>query len=88
MSSSKSTGVYVKSSSRIKVGCSSPIQPAVFPPRTMRAARPGWRQGKDAASVEQAILAPPQGGPMPEDFATRISPPDLERLVTFLLRAE
>ena len=45
-------------------------------------------RGKDTAYVKDAILAPPQGGPMPEDFATRISPPDLERLVTFLLRAE
>ena len=45
-------------------------------------------QDKDVASVKDAILAPSPGGPMPEDFATRISPPDLERLVTFLLSAE
>jgi cytochrome c551/c552 len=45
-------------------------------------------QGKDATFVKDAILAPPPDGPMPDDFATRISPPDLERLVAFLLRAE
>lgn len=45
-------------------------------------------QGKDAAFVEHAILAPPRGGMMPEDFATRISPPDLDRLVAFLLAAQ
>lgn len=44
--------------------------------------------GASRADVERAILAPPPNGPMPEDFATRISPPDLERLVTFLLGAQ
>ena len=45
-------------------------------------------QGKDAAYVERKILAPNPQTIMPDDYATRISPPDLERLVTFLLDAE
>ena len=48
-------------------------------------------QGKDRAYINRAIVAPnedapPNYGPggMPEDFATRISPPDLELLVDFI----
>lgn len=44
--------------------------------------------GKSREDVKRAIVAPPANGPMPEDFATRISPPDLERLVDFLLSAQ
>lgn len=44
--------------------------------------------GKDRAYVERKILAPAPGGLMPEDFATRISPPDLQRLIDFLLPAQ
>lgn len=44
--------------------------------------------GSSREDVKRAIVAPPRNGPMPEDFATRISPPDLERLVTFLLSAQ
>ncbi|MDA0180648.1 hypothetical protein OJ997_10125 [Solirubrobacter phytolaccae] len=45
-------------------------------------------QGKDRAYVVAKIVAPTRGGLMPEDFATRISPPDLDRLVDFLLSAQ
>lgn len=44
--------------------------------------------GATREDVKRAIVAPPRDGPMPDDFATRVSPPDLERLVTFLLGAE
>ncbi|MBE2317533.1 cytochrome c [Solirubrobacter sp. CPCC 204708] len=44
--------------------------------------------GKSRDDVKRAIVAPPRNGPMPEDFATRISPPELEQLVTFLLSAQ
>jgi cytochrome c553 len=50
-------------------------------------------QGQSRAYIERAILAPDEGAPdnygiggMPEDFATRISPPDLQRLVDFIHR--
>jgi hypothetical protein len=45
-------------------------------------------RGADRDFVKAKIVAPLPGGVMPEDFATRISPPDLERLVTFLLSAQ
>lgn len=45
-------------------------------------------QGKDREWVKGKIVAPTPGGMMPEDFAVRIRPPDLERLVTFLLSAQ
>jgi mono/diheme cytochrome c family protein len=44
--------------------------------------------GKDAASVERQILAPPKDTIMPDDYATRINPPDLDALVEFLLGAQ
>jgi len=46
------------------------------------------RVGMSREDVTRAIVAPPANGPMPEDFATRISPPDLERLVDFVVGAE
>lgn len=45
-------------------------------------------QGWTREDVKRAIVAPPAGGMMPEDFAVRIRPPELERLVTFLLSAQ
>ena len=46
-----------------------------------------------AAYVEESIVAPDaviapgySGGTMPEDFAQRISPADLDRLVTFIVQ--
>jgi mono/diheme cytochrome c family protein len=45
-------------------------------------------RGMSRDDVKAKIVAPTPGGVMPEDFATRISPPDLERLVTFLLSAQ
>ena len=52
-------------------------------------------RGKDRAYVERAIVAPdaeaPAGygtGGMPEDFATRIRPPDLDKLVDYLVAAQ
>jgi hypothetical protein len=50
-------------------------------------------QGKDRDYIERAILAPneeaPSGyttGGMPDDFAARIRPPDLQLLVDFIHR--
>lgn len=46
---------------------------------------------EDREYIERAILAPSEGAPtdygiggMPEDFATRISPPDLKLPVNFI----
>jgi len=44
--------------------------------------------GKDAEYVKAKIVAPRPDYGMPDDFATRISPPDLDRLVDFLLSAQ
>ena len=44
--------------------------------------------GKDREYVKRMIVAPRPDYGMPDDFATRISPPDLERLVDFLLSAQ
>jgi len=44
--------------------------------------------GQDRAYVKGKIVAPRPDYGMPGDFATRISPPDLERLVTFLRSAQ
>jgi mono/diheme cytochrome c family protein len=44
--------------------------------------------GKDREYVKRKIVAPRAGYAMPEDYATRISPPDLDRLVDFLLSAQ
>ena len=44
--------------------------------------------GMDREQVKAKIVAPTPGTIMPADFATRISPPDLDRLVTFLLSAQ
>ncbi len=59
-------------------GSSGPIGP------DLTVALQGWSR----EDVKRAIVAPPANGPMPEDFAVRISPPELERLATFLLSAQ
>lgn len=44
--------------------------------------------GSGREQVKAKIVAPMRDSMMPDDFATRISPPDLDRLVTFLLSAQ
>jgi mono/diheme cytochrome c family protein len=42
-------------------------------------------RGHTAKSLRNAILAPPPGSPMPEDFASRLDAAELDALVRYLL---